>query len=1374
MLRTLGLATAGWLATYAGAQSDALITGNGWLDIENHGTAPSALPTPGGLGNYAGQPATLSQVARSDGNGNLLFFGVDGNIYDAEGYLIADAQGPGCTSCIYSGTMEMIAVPIPGQCFMYYLLSMNADDDPAIGTGETHIQVSFLDMAAVNPGTGRFGVVHRFEDMDDVYPPFSGFVNSLSAISASSVTGLLSAGSGEMKSSAPRLRVIDPTGTGDHYFLYALVAGKVFTYEIGLTGIYPINLQTPFNGRVRTIESLNPAAADSYVRDADLRMLPNGRIMLAMTGGGMNVWHPTTNTFDQVAVQALVMEFNGTTGQFLDVDGVRLDGSSGSPDMSLNGTPTGVPTYRGTKGIAIVDGGNGLLIAGEQITNNVSAPNIIHWDLINASWSDIGALYATADLPQVARVRMYHSTFPGTLQPAVLLPKAGGFAAFVGTENTFTMSYEPLFSLGSPNFHIPFFEAPFGTAAVEPEPRFLNAQIVNDQYASGYAGASIGACCVPFNDIRSEHGLLLTTNANWSPANNPFGTSGEVRFSGDLVVASGTTLSLTNMTLRFAADAKLIIQRGATVDAAYSIFTSYDCEGQRWPGIRVEGNTDNLYQAGNNPTLPLAQEQGRIYLHTCTVENAETGVWCGRELPSGIPDEAYHGGVLQAVHSTFRDCIVGARIQRYTRTDGQLGFELNNWSYFRGCSFLTTEDWPDAPLHTPVTHLFLNGVHGIEVTNCAMRNTAPQLFSPSNKGYGIFAFDAGFQVMGDDDPDASAFENLNIGVMAYPGPMETYTVDQMHFLNNMWGIYDMSSVAAQVSRNSFLVPDQGEFANIALGLLLHASRDYTVEENTFFGHTADRSVGIYFLGPVEAENRIYNNSFAQLFAGTLVHGRHKGHTPGFEYDGLQLLCGDYVANTTDWALLDGTYINQEQGHINQSNIELSQLAGNRWLDPANLTSSFDIFITYQSQTEEEPPQPTPFFNYKRHDVLVCDPLNLSTYFLDQPQDEFDVFLKEEACGQSDLDIETEGPIHMQEQHALAAERTRTAIDRYRAEVNDGLKEEDLLALINSSLASHLLRNQLLDVHNLSATVLLAAIGREQPMDPWHLTQVLVANKRLNSQVLQEAELCGLLSPYQLQLLEGPNQQGEAFRLLADEIAARGAEKARWQRPLLRHLLTDSTVQDRSITLAQTLNPYPTLGDMQLLHDMHGWLGEPEAEQWADSLRTYTEESMDVMRIMDSLRIAMPTWPYAHPAVLPVLNSAMEKPEVGATLARALAHVSGLSKALPTLELPDLEDRQFVRPQRRVAPAQGTAATGKVQVFPNPAQDHTFVILPTETATTVQLNLYDHMGRAVKEQRSHTRGSIVELNLDGLAGGSYVCEVVMDGEPMQNIPIVVTE
>ena len=49
-----------------------------------------------------------------------------------------------------------------------------------------------------------------------------------------------------------------------------------------------------------------------------------------------------------------------------------------------------------------------------------------------------------------------------------------------------------------------------------------------------------------------------------------------------------------------------------------------------------------------------------------------------------------------------------------------------------------------------------------------------------------------------------------------------------------------------------------------------------------------------------------------------------------------------------------------------------------------------------------------------------------------------------------------------------------------------------------------------------------------------------------------------------------------------------------------------------------------------------------------------------------------------------------------------------------------------------------------------------------------------MGRAVKQQRSHARGSIVELNLVGLASGSYVCEVSVDGEPLQNIPIVVTE
>jgi len=88
--------------------------------------------------------------------------------------------------------------------------------------------------------------------------------------------------------------------------------------------------------------------------------------------------------------------------------------------------------------------------------------------------------------------------------------------------------------------------------------------------------------------------------------------------------------------------------------------------------------------------------------------------------------------------------------------------------------------------------------------------------------------------------------------------------------------------------------------------------------------------------------------------------------------------------------------------------------------------------------------------------------------------------------------------------------------------------------------------------------------------------------------------------------------------------------------------------------------------------------------------------------------------------------------------------------------------------------QGTDGATQVQVFPNPANGHTFVILPLDVVDAVQINVHDNMGRLVKQQRAMAQGRIIELDLAGLASGTYVCVVSVEDGLHQNIPIVVTE
>ncbi len=461
----------------------------------------------------------------------------------------------------------------------------------------------------------------------------------------------------------------------------------------------------------------------------------------------------------------------------------------------------------------------------------------------------------------------------------------------------------------------------------------------------------------------------------------------------------------------------------------------------------MEGNTAN-HDQNYVQALPMDQRQGWLWLtEDSEVSGAAIGVLCGRMDGTGMhPD--YYGGVVRAMASTFRNCGTGAMIMRYERRNTS-GAELDNLSRFTNCSFLTDAAWHDLYAAGPGFQVHLDDVHGIRLDNCSFRNLDPETFQPGGQGWGIYSFFAGFHVLGNSTP-ATAFQNMGVGIVAFSGATETYSVDRMTFENNMAGIYDMMGIAPRITRNVFHVPDQGDLPRAPLGLLLNQSTAYVVEENQFIGNTGTSSVGIGFLGEQMANNQIYNNEFTHLTVGTMVAGRHKGNVPGHEYDGLQILCGDYLANTTDLGLWMFSYIRQDQGQVHTTNVTQSQLAGNRWLDPAIPNTSWDIAILVDPAQGSPENPPLPHINYFRHADEVCDPISPSDYYSDISVPEAGAFNKSTSCGMGDLQPPPGPPGEVRSTYLARAAQFESAAKQYRGTVNNGMKEEELIKAIGKN------------------------------------------------------------------------------------------------------------------------------------------------------------------------------------------------------------------------------------------------------------------------------------------------------------------------------------
>jgi hypothetical protein len=128
---------------------------------------------------------------------------------------------------------------------------------------------------------------------------------------------------------------------------------------------------------------------------------------------------------------------------------------------------------------------------------------------------------------------------------------------------------------------------------------------------------------------------------------------------------------------------------------------------------------------------------------------------------------------------------------------------------------------------------------------------------------------------------------------------------------------------------------------------------------------------------------------------------------------------------------------------------------------------------------------------------------------------------------------------------------------------DGGSTEDIISILNNvhNEESSYLRDLLLARYPLSREALMAAIDAADSFDPWHLTQVLVANSKLPGDVYLFLKDNQVLSPFFMQFVDDAQTSGIANlrELLQSEISQRSYEKSQAEKGIHRHYLhhTDS-------------------------------------------------------------------------------------------------------------------------------------------------------------------------------------------------------------------------
>jgi hypothetical protein len=360
----------------------------------------------------------------------------------------------------------------------------------------------------------------------------------------------------------------------------------------------------------------------------------------------------------------------------------------------------------------------------------------------------------------------------------------------------------------------------------------------------------------------------------------------------DIIIPAGLTLEINGCTVYMPSDARIIVERGATLKLIGATLTSACSEP--WWGVELWGDSHSVQNYAT---------QGRVIMQDgATIEKARKAIFCGKGIKGACPDWAYTGGMISASNAYFKNNVYGIQVWTYR-------YQENNYvSSFNNCRFLTTEKIGDNIY--PEYFMTLIQVKGININNCVFENTLNDNFpTMTDRGSGIFAYDASFNLGKQESGNDPLFRNLYFGIYALNAQEEKpFSIEQVNFEGNLTGIYARGINGIRLVSNSFLIEQLAYPANNILGgVYLDYCSGFTIEENSFFSigdrsSLRDTKIGITINNSGDAQNAISNNTFTNLHIGSLAQNDNRGGEP---WNGLQILCGSYSNNDYDIAVTVG-------------------------------------------------------------------------------------------------------------------------------------------------------------------------------------------------------------------------------------------------------------------------------------------------------------------------------------------------------------------------------------------------------------------------------------------------------------------------------------
>ena len=1349
------------------AQSPLWLVGSNYYD---QNLVPLFLPTPAGPSglDYTGQQAQYAANAwHNPQTGALLFFVVDGVVYDSEGYYLGslDEYNTPVNNDKMRGISEISIVPDPGDCKRFYIIggkrkptTVNPVLPPgAVGVPANEVNselfygVVNLALPRDNFNTNRIG---SLELLDDNFN--SGYILPLKALvptnqkynDVSNWSGL-------------DFIAISPKNNDQHFLFYQDKFGLIYTFRISQTGIQYIN-----NSVVDTRTGIAPSFSSpnqyiEHVSRAELEVITMSNGNYRVVGTSYNPVFNNVNNSIQPAQKVYRLDFS--------IQGSPLISSFTQYQHHSNNS-TGQTLIR-----SIEISPNKNFVYFTSINNNIFERSIYCLDMQTFNLVPLPGISDAATLP--FKHSLIERANNGTAEGFLLIAKEDGAYRILNpnTPSTAALSASSVIPVNLQKSRMnypnnPWWDDRVGLYLLPDQMDFdPNCQVGCNTFACGssYRSASIPGddaaaeeCCHFYSNLPGPghtkpifENITVSSSATWSPGSVISGVTipanGQFRVTGNITIMPGVSLTMNNLFIEFSPTSKIVVSRGSTAASTGARLTtnnttltaSNTCgECYMWLGIEAQGYSS---------TAQSSIGQSRVSItNNSLIEYAHFGVATARILSIGMLDPltlTNRGGArITSNRSKFLNNKFDVFFTRY--------MNHSNLSSFSFCEFITDENLKSDIVTNPV-HINIRENKGIEIRACRFENETPINETNLTRGIGVKTLNSNFLVATFPGQTPSKFNKLQFGIQTSASNSGLfYGVYSSEFNDNFYGIHSRGERNNIVRQNTFNVFNSVIFLSPlpeTFGVYLEACNKYTVTKNVFncanqvgsgeqvFGCVVDNS------GPFP--NVINDNDFTYLHTGGVTRRQNAAYT-GQKPGGLQWLCNRFDSDYQyDLWMQTNSNLNPTQGSA-------AIVGGQIVLNPAGnvfySTNNPDRHIHMEATVP-----PITYFAHPGPGGIPIVSSNVGVFTSQQIP----------AC----VPMQNLAPNLRAERLTLFQEKndiTRT--------IDYGNTDSLILAILDEYLTSEQRRNLMMNEQiSISDDVLIKYIET----DPSHsnLYQVLVYNSPLTQSAIR----------YMMEVSSLPNGMKQQVLLLQMGISELEAKQHAAQDYDLRihfletlyteMILTDSTIVN---PLQEIINMYEETPEMnfEIQESLFNLYLTTHNIQKSDSINAILKGIVNdsYYAYMNDLAVASLTSDYytilQDSSVVLMLEEIAELYDYrDASRAQALlTHFLGY----------EFEPVTIMGPRNMSYPkySYDGSTLETVSIFPNPAQDHFFIVFDenADVSQTREVKVYDLSGVLQFTREMKANDYVLEVKTENMAEGMYLVVISADGKEISTQKVAV--